>query len=244
MHVPRKVGNRLALSCFVIITLHLCAAAYALDSTNASAFNYKVIKSVDLTKPFHTRSNWRFVVTQEPEPHSELGEPGLIHFCFVRKGKPGCSEDTGPEFLAFNTLGRAEVVRPSGSGPLLMVTAMTYSGGPGSANPTTILWTYRSESDTFKRIFAQHSNRNNNEETRLMTRGPLAGDLVVSNAPTAAPYHYSISVYHLSESGKPVEILKYTGKTRYGDVDPRAVIDAEMPEIPRRLHLSKRASSP
>jgi hypothetical protein len=51
-------------------------------------------------------------------------------------------------------------------------------------------------------------------------------------------------VYHLSESGKPVEILKYTGKTRYGDGDPRAVIDAEMPEIPRRLHLSKRASSP
>ena len=234
--------------------LLLSAAASAADSAKTDAFNYKVIASVSLTKPFDTTSRWRFVVTQEPdEHHPDVNLPGLIHLCFVRNDKPDCStlvgrviglDSRGSEILdQFNTLERAEVVHLSGK-PLLLVSASAYSGGPASSNLTKTLWTYRADMDTFERVFSHYSFRNNNEETRLMTRGPLAGDVVVSKAPTAAPYHYSITVYRLSDSGQFVEILNYTGRTRYGNGDRRAVIDSEMAEILRRLHLSKPGISP
>jgi len=237
-----------ALSCCAILASCFCAAASANDTANANAFSYKAISSIDLSEPFHTKSRWSFVVTQEPASSTRIdveSDLGLIHFCFVHNDKPDCTELAGWSLAGgygigdFNTLARAEVVRPSGKTPLLMAVGMFNSGGPGSANPTTILWTYRPESDRFERIFSNHSAANNNEETRLIMSGRLAGDIIVSTAPWSAPYHYGIIVYRPSRFGQYVEGLRFTGKTRYRDGNPLAVIDSEMPAILRRLHLWK-----
>src|SRR5262249_55156934 len=80
---------------------------------------------------------------------------------------------------------------------------------------------------------------NVNEETRLITKGPLAGDIAVSTAPTKAPYHYGIILYRLTRGDRYVELLRFTARTREGDGNDLAVIDAEMPRILQRLHLWK-----
>jgi hypothetical protein len=113
------------------------------------------------------------------------------------------------------------------------------SGGSGSYNPTTMLWIYRPKSDSFEQAFSHYSGATNNEETRLLTDGPLSGYIILSHAPGRAPYRYGITVYRPSKSGKYVEVLEYTGKTKYGDGYPLAVIDSEMLEIERRLHVWK-----
>jgi hypothetical protein len=238
----------LTFLCCAVVASCLSAYASAKGSANADAFNFNVIATVELTKSFQTKSKWNFVVTQEPASSTRIEEEselGLVHFCFVHNDKPDCSEiagrplASGNGIVEFNTLARAEVVRPSGSKPLLMAVGMFYSGGPGSANPTTILWTYRSESDRFKRIFSHSSAANNNEETRLIVSGPLAGDIIVSTAPWSAPYHYGITLYRPSTNGHYVERLRFAGKTRYMDGNPLAVIDSEMLAILTRLHLWK-----
>ena len=240
-----------AASCCAVLALIctrlLCTPASAEDSTSATAFNYKVISDINLTKPFHTKSKWRFVVTQEPDEHygsaddpPEEDYPGSLHFCFVRDDKPDCSEPVGRPVNGmiqnFN-MGGADVIYPRPESPLLRVVGMSFLGGSSSGNPTTILWAYRHNSDKFERIFLNYSLANNNEETRLVTTGPLTGDIIVSNAPRAAPYRYGIIVYRLSRSGHYVQILKFAGKTRYADGNRLAVIDSEMPRIETRLHL-------
>jgi len=121
----------------------------------------------------------------------------------------------------------------------LIVVVNDLNSGPGSGNFTTIVWAYQPKGDEFERVFGRASYRNWNEETRLITSGPLAGDIIVSVSPRRAPYRYGIEVYRPSKSGRYLEILKFTGKTRYGDRNALAVIDSEMPAILTRLHLWK-----
>ena len=85
--------------------------------------------------------------------------------------------------------------------------------------------------------FSNQSSRNNNEETRIMKNGPLAGMIVAASQGMRAPWGYGIAVYRLSKAGNYEQILKYVGKTRYGDGNEMAVIILEMPEIERRPRL-------
>jgi hypothetical protein len=66
----------------------------------------------------------------------------------------------------------------------------------------------------------------------------LAGDIVIDRAGPLAPYRYDMSVYRLVNS-QYREILNYSGNSKYNDGNPLPVIDAEMPEIERRLHFWK-----
>lgn len=79
------------------------------------------------------------------------------------------------------------------------------------------------------------TGRNNNQETRFVERGPLQGNVIVDYPTQDAPYTYWIEVYNAGESSQYVQILRYRGRTGYGDGNPLAVADSEMPEILRRL---------
>lgn len=110
--------------------------------------------------------------------------------------------------------------------------------GGGSGRPTyTAIWVYRRQSDKFEQIWLGVSDPNHNQETRVVTSGPLSGDLVNSTATGRAPLPYLVAAYRLSKTLNYQEILKYWGRTRHGDGDPLAVTDSEMPEIERRLGL-------
>ena len=190
------------------------AAATAQDSVDKGGLSHETIETIDLTASFHTRAKWTFVVTQEAdEQHPDIDLPGSVHFCFVREDKldRDCARPAG-----FNTVHRVEVADPATAprNPLLIVIASNYVGASGSGTLTTMFWRYRAKSDKFEQIFWHASNANNNEETRFMTKGPLAGDIVISIAPRKAPYHYGIEVHRPTKSGDYVRILKFTGKTR------------------------------
>ena len=199
-----------------------------------SDLDYRVISSLDLTGPFRTKTKWVFTVFQAPDtcnPQLDDGCNGSYEFCFVHLDKSRCTEIGGA------VLDEASIISPERRPPLLVTATRPDVWTSGAGNLYIDFWTYRRNSDEFENVFSNRSNQNNNEETRFIRSGPLSGDIAVSRAPTRAPYHYDIVIYRPSKAGKYFEILKFTGKTRYGDGNQLAVIDSEMPEIERRLHL-------
>jgi hypothetical protein len=189
------------------------------------------VSSTDLTVSFHTKGKWQLVIRQDAPDRFEL--PGPLHFCFVKDGTPNCSDSQQ------NVLVESPIVypTPSSSRPLLAVLADWFTGGSGGPRLTRI-WIYNPNTDQFDQIFDHQARRQNNGEIRIITTGPLAGDIVIDNAGQHAPYRYDISVYRLVNS-QYREILNYAGNSQYNDGNPLPVIDAEMPEIERRLHLWK-----
>jgi hypothetical protein len=193
-----------------------------------------IISTTDLAEPFHTRSQWSFVVSQDPPDSETPGVPGALHLCFVHGDKTIC-----PKSEWYNNFQEASVVHPTQTSkePLFLVRAYATSGGSGH-QMGTMIWAYRPETDKFEPVFSNQTGGNHNEETRLVMDGPLAGDIIVVSPPERAPYSYGITVYRPTKSRHYVEILKYRGRTRETDGNPLAVIDSEMPAILRRLHLA------
>lgn len=219
----------LTVLCGVILSSQLHAAA-PVDLPGATT-----VSSTDLSEPFHTKAKWQFVIRQDPPDEEELLGP--LHFCFVKDGTPNCSDSQN------NALVEIPIVypTPTSSSPLLTVVAdwlTEASGGPR----LTQIWTYDANSDQFVQIFDQYARRQNNGEIRIITNGPLAGDVVIDRAGQHAPYRYDITVYRL-ENSRYREILKYAGNSEYNDGNRMPVIDAEMPEIERRLHFWKPGDS-
>ena len=83
------------------------------------------------------------------------------------------------------------------------------------------------------------TGRNNNEETRFVENGPLLGSVIVAYPGSDAPFTYFVEVYKRISDSEYSQVLRYRGNTRYGDGNPLAVIDSEMPETLRRLGLWK-----
>lgn len=189
------------------------------------------VSSTDLTEPFHTKVKWQFVIRQDPPGHDNL--PGPLHFCFVVKdGTSSCSDSQ------HNALVESSIIHPTPiSGPLLTVVADWQTEGSGGPRLTRV-WTYKADTDEFDQIFDQDVRGQNNGEIRIITHGPLAGDIVIDRAGQHAPYRYDMTVYRLVNS-QYREILNYSGHSKYNDGNPMPVIDAEMPEIERRLHFWK-----
>ena len=94
-------------------------------------------------------------------------------------------------------------------------------------------------SESFRVVFFNLTGRNNNQETRLVENGPLLGRVVVSYPTDDPPFTYFVEVYSRIADGEYSRVLKYRGNTGYGDGNPLAVIDSEMPETLRRLDLWK-----
>jgi hypothetical protein len=222
--------------------------------------NCAVAAAVDLTAPFHLQHPSSFVVTQPPTPDDPGDEQGL-NFCFVENGRPHCStvsanlfcskEDNGDgsncDSVAktlfggpVNKLDGVTLINPTPSAryPLLVATA-GFDFGRGAPPVEEVIWTFDTTKQSFRCIWFASINGGRNEDDRLITHGPLAGDLIVAvNDPTHHwPWPYGIAVYHLTNSLHYVKILGFIGKSAQAGGPPGAVIDADMPEILRRLHL-------
>ena len=218
--------------------------------------NAKVITRVDLTQPFRTKSRWSFVVAKQPDEESSAetgaGEPiGAVYFCFIRNGQPDCSEDM---FLSkyreekislelgeapFYEFLRADVVfsGPGRTLPLLIVRGCGNRGATGNCGVSTFLLDFDRKAERFRVVFFNMMGRNNNQEARFVESGPLLGSVIVAYPTDDAPFTYFVEVYKRASGGNYSQVLKYRGKTGYGDGNPLAVIDSEMPETLRRLGL-------
>jgi hypothetical protein len=208
----------------------------------------KVISHVDLTQPFGTMTQWTLVVVQDGESITEIEDHRPIHVCFVKASDPDCSENlyrqVGKEQPPFDTpyhlfASRVVYADQSESSPLLFVQLCGAEAFNGNCGIATALYRYERGADRFIRVFQNLTGRNNNEATRFIERGPLQGNLIVDYPTENAPYTYWIEVYQPKESGKYVQVFRYRGRTGYGDGNPLAVADSEMPEILSRLGLWK-----
>jgi hypothetical protein len=205
--------------------------------------------TLDLSSPFRARSDWRLVIARgsDNDPSgTHVGRPDHpvrgIHLCFERGSEENCPPMgvVNQPGLYVNEVTRVAIVQFNARSLLLVTTAGAVSEFGFSSGITTWVWTYREATDHFDLVFSNGTGVTNNQETRLLENGPLAGDIVVAlNPPLGSPppYRYTITVYRRSGSGSYKHILHYVARTREGDGNPLAVIDAEMPEIENRLHV-------
>lgn len=208
-----------------------------------------IIGRIDLIKPFATTSSWTLVIAQDSAPPPEISdfeEHGPITICFVKDLAPDCSEklyDNVPDQQRwFGTPfyirdSRVVYAGPANKRPLLLLKTCGARSGDGSCGIATDLYAYDRQADRFYKAFGNVTGSNNNQDTRFVENGPLLGDVVVNYPTDNAPYAYWIELHRMATSGRFVRVLRYRGGTRYGDGNPLAVIDSEMPEILRRLRL-------
>jgi hypothetical protein len=209
---------------------------------------------LDLAAPFHARSPWRLVVTEGP-PVKDYGDndaPGALSFC-LRKGATGpcisdpvtiplrtASPDHGQAWEPHYLL-RAKVVYPRGQtgAPLLLIVTGSLNSGDGDQIVATQLIRYDPARDAFRRVFAQSTGHNNNQEIRFVTDGPLMGSVITAEPQEQRPYGYWIVVNKATPTGVYHPVLRYRSATTYNDGNSLAVIDSEMPNIELRLGLWK-----
>lgn len=224
------------------------AAVHALPAWQGK--KARVIDYLDLTRPFATTSPWALVVAQDARPPpadlAMMGNGSPIVICFVKALTPSCAETRGLAdhnwFDMTNGLNAAAVVfaGPGQTRRLLMLQTFSAHGMNGNASIGTELFEYDRKADDFRPVFVNvNGGTNNNAATRFIEHGPLQGDVVVDYPTGHAPYTYWIEVYAPVKSGPYARILRYRGRTRYGDRNPLAVADSEMPEILERLGLWK-----
>jgi hypothetical protein len=217
------------------------------------------ISDIDLSKPFHASSEWHFHADQEPsetDPDSHDSVPGRIHLCLDRRGYGSCdaqllANPPAPDALLQAAwrprfLWEAQTVYPKGRSapPLLMVRTASAHSGDGDQLVFTQMLAYRSDMDKFVRIYSRAVGHNNNQEVRFIDSGPMIGSIVAVEDTNNAPFAFWVEVYELTPAYTYKRVLRYRSATRYGDGNPLAVIDSEMPNIQRRLGLWKASSPP
>jgi hypothetical protein len=202
------------------------------------------IATVELAKAFGARSPWRLVATQGPPTEDYGGDPapGAIQLC-LQKGAGPCALDLTPPQTASGPgwdphyLSVAKPVYPKGAAapPLLMIVTASLHAGDGGQLVVTQLFRYDRAADVFARVVAHSVGTNNNEEVRFVASGPLAGDVITAEPTEDAPYAYWIEIDALTPAYAYKPVLRYRSATRYGDGNPLAVIDSEMPNTLQRL---------
>jgi hypothetical protein len=226
----------------------------------SSLYGYmpEIIKYIDLTKVFDTKSRWSLVVGKEPDKSSPttdaFGDPiGALLVCFVKNDAPECSEKAilakyqeqnisfAPGERPFYELLASEIVYSGAkkAQPLLMLKTCTMHGANGTCGLSTFLFDYDRQADHFRLVFFNVTGRNNNQEARFVESGPLRGAVIVVYPTSNAPFTYFVEAYKRNTTGIYAQALRYRGRTGYGDGNRLSVIDSEMPEILRRLNLWK-----
>ncbi|QDH26049.1 hypothetical protein D5366_11545 (plasmid) [Neokomagataea tanensis] len=74
---------------------------------------------------------------------------------------------------------------------------------------------YDRREDRFQSLFVQTVGSNNNQEIRVIEHGPLAGDIVIAEPTTDAPYGYWITVLS-QDSATYRERMWFRSATHYG----------------------------
>jgi hypothetical protein len=220
--------------------------------------NSKVVLHLELTQTFQTKSSWSLVIAKQPDEESTFedgaGSPmGAVSVCFVQNGEPDCSEEmfltkyreqkvtVAPGAPVFHELITSDVVfsGPQKTLPLLRIKACMSRGANGDCGVSTFLLAYDPPADRFRAVFYKMTGRNNNQETRVVENGPLLGSVIAAYPTSNAPFTYFVEVYQRTAGSDYGLALKYRGHTGYGDGNPLAVIDSEMPETLQRLALWK-----
>lgn len=209
-----------------------------------------VIKSLDLSKPFVTRSAWRLTVTQSPDVDDPTGfqdekVPGRLHLCLRKAPYASCDPslrntvgEVGKSdiFLQPHDLAKLEIIRGLSGQPLLLVQTGSVHSGNGDQLVRTQLMAYRPAEDRFERVYEHLTGHNNNQEVRYVDAGPLKGHVVSVEPTQDAPFGFWV-VVNAPANGGFTAVLRYRSATRYGDGNPLAVIDSEMPNMAQRLGL-------
>lgn len=210
----------------------------------------EVIRDFALTHPFGTREEWTLVIAKfvgpPPAELSQTENAGPLAVCFVEGMTPHCNRAFGQDgageswfSIPYHLLSIQLVF--AGRHPLLLMRTAGPHGGNGSHLIETQLFEYDRRSDRFESVFAHGTGSNNNQDTRFIQHGPLRGDIIVAEPTETAPYAYWISVYARNKAGQYSELaLRYRSHTRYGDGNPLAVIDAEMPSLLKHFGKWKR----
>lgn len=209
----------------------------------------RIVEHLDLTRLFRTRTPWTFVAATLAASRwsavaMRIVDNGPLAQCFVDQSVPHCTYTlprTIPSLAWFSTpvhFYSAKVVfaGTAHTHPLLLIRSGSAYGGDGGHAIFTQLFHYDRRSNRFESIFDHATGSNNNQETRFIARGPLRGDVVVAIPTAGPPYAYWIRVYTSNTLGHTMHlVLRYRSITGYGDGNPLAVIDSEMPNILRRL---------
>lgn len=225
----------------IAIACMTAAIAYAATSSSPMA-------PLDLSEAFATRSPWRLTATQGPPVEDPAGQlaPGAIDLCLSKDAGRNCDPEPNralrlsggsdvfaqPHFLL-----RAQVVRPAGKPRLLLLELASFHAGNGDQRVSLQLYTYDHAKDVFRLAYAHRTGRNNNQEIRYVEAGPLSGVVVTSGPTSDAPFGYWITIDRPDDSGVYRQVLRFRSATAYGDGNPMAVIDSEMPNIQRRLGI-------
>jgi hypothetical protein len=246
----------------LVASIFLWAAGFTAVRAESPPNPLKV--DIDLSKPFNTQTPWRFVATQEPAvfepvdpdlvglasfPKDYKGAylPGLIHLCLQPDPTAPCDPLVAmqappplpADAWAPHYLKHAEVVyaRSGNKFPLFLLQAASSRSTDGNQAVFTKLLVYDEAKQRFRLAYAHDTGRNNNEEDRFITSGPLQGS-VVSVEPTAnVPFAYWVSVLRPGPGFAYKQVLRYRSSTHYLDGNKLAVIDSEMPNIQLRLGL-------
>ena len=236
------------------ITLQaLLLGALAVQSAAAPLPATTEIASIDLSRPFGTRSAWQFTATQAPPIPDPFGPddgtvPGAVTLCLHKGAEGPCDPqlqaklfDTSdvPAFSERHYLEAARIVRSHGASgqPLLLIVSASLHSGDGDQLVPTQVMAYQRGQDRFTRVYERWTGTNNNQDLRFVETGPLAGDIIAAEPSETAPYGYWVSVY-ADMPGRPYrQVLRYRSATLYADGNALPVIDSEMANIQRRLGL-------
>ncbi len=208
---------------------------------------------LDLAETFHTRSAWRLIVTEGP-PTKDYGDndaAGALTLCLHKAPEGPCVSApvtpplqpalSGDPMWEPHYLLTAEVVHPHGprTAPVLLIVTGSLNSGDGDQIIATQLIAYDASQDAFRRVYAESTGHNNNQEIRFVKEGPLRGSVITAEPQDRSPYAFWIAVDKPGPSGSYRQVLRYRSTTLYNDGNPLPVIDSEMPNIQRRLGLWK-----
>jgi hypothetical protein len=138
------------------MTLRFAASAMILGAVvspvaETSAATARAISTIDLSKPFATRSPWRFTATQGEDVEGLSGEeaPGPVSLCISNDNGQSCGPDADdmltPEdgkdaFSEPHVLGTVALVHPSDATTLLLVEIGSLSAMNGDRRVGTQLF--------------------------------------------------------------------------------------------------------
>lgn len=230
----------------------MAQAVLALTFTTAVAaqsIRPSVISDIDLSKPFSTREAWQFTATQGPSVAGlyDEKEAGEIQLCLRMSpsascdpqllNEPGFTISANDRFTQPHYLKAVKIVYPQGAArqPLLFVKTGSLHSGNGGQTVLTQVLAYKNPQNRFVRIYQHVAGTNNNEEVRYIGSGRLKGDIISVEPTENAPYGYWVTVNALTPQYTYKTVLHYRSATHYGDRNPLAVIDSEMPNTQRRL---------
>lgn len=223
----------------------------ALFALGASASEGTILSSIDLSQPFATRSAWRFVASQgaeisDPPAGIENKAPGQIRLCISADDGRSCRPDldgllaspTGTDvFSDPHYLDDARIVRAHGDEALLLLRVSSLHSANGDQRTGTAVLAYDRVADGFTAVYEKHTGRNNNQEVRYVSGGPLQGAIISAEPTSDAPFAFWIAVHKRKPGKRYEQLLRFRSATAYGDGNPLAVIDSEMPNIQKHLGL-------